>query len=1323
MDMNNRFFSKTSKLLLAIGFMLFTANLFAKENIKSFKPDDQPTTILAKGAGCAAATAQRDLDINNVRTTILNGGDMWWNLSNARYEVPKVQTGQVAKHSLFSGALWIGGVTNNNLRIAAQTYRQSGNDFYPGPLTIGTASITQDKCKAYDRIWKITLSEINDFRTNPNNWFNPSEEINTWPVHVASNVGEADKLAPFFDNDNDGRYDPSAGDYPSFDQNVKENIPDMMMFILYNDKGNIHSESEGIPIGLELHTQAFGYATNDEVNNMTFYRTTIFNRSNEIIDSCVFGEWVDPDLGNYADDYVECDVKRNLGICYNGDDNDEGQLGYGLNPPSVGVTFFEGPRRPDSSEIGLTKFVYYNNDFSPTGNPSRPEHYWGYLNGRWKDGSPITYGGNGKGGSDTASFMFPGDTDPAGRATWNERNSQNTPSDRRFLQTAGSFSLLPGAVNRVTIGVVWARASSGGATGSFNLLKQASDKAFVLFKNNFKLISGPEAPKLEIVELKNKLVFKMVGTESIENFTDSFQGNCGAKTIYKFQGYLIYQVKIPSIPNDFYDTEEAKLIAQFDVTDGNAKIVNAIFDPELEEDVKKIMVDGADKGIQHTFEITKDFFETGTNQTLVNFKNYHYLIVSYAAATNCATDRLQFLPGRKTIGEEALAVYSATPHDPSPRNGGTKLNADYGTGLPITAVEGIGNGGTFLELSEETIDEALRSDSGNVKQRVYKPGAGPIQVKVVDPFKVPGNTQFTVWLREDTAGNYKNAARFDSLSAKRTFWYIRNNNTGEVRKSAKTIESPYEQLFNDWGISVNITQSIIPGDVNNITDQSNGYLNAQIIEANANQKWLDNIIDEDPIFTQLGYSNQFNWIRSGSNGRGSGSESFSNPQIHDFALSGNALDPRRNYSKIIDGTWSPYALASRWRTNSSATLPTFGPAWDAGAGIPGLFGGAPLLGPTGGASADNPLKDLNGVDLVITPDRSKWTRCVVVETGEDYRFNQNNVDKLDARSAPSVDKFGRTVFNGGKNNPNDPEAANYKAENGLGWFPGYAIDVETGERLNIMFGEDSSLPTENGTDMRWNPTSNLFDRNGRPVFGGKHYIYIMKAKRFALGSGSSAIVFNGPSYDCGVSYLNRITRDNSADFILKKRLVYSQAIWTTMPVLVRGAKLGDPLYSDVIPSQITYKLRVKKPYAKYLKGTAPSLNDSMPYYTFSTEGFAPIMGSDAEGKKALDNIAVVPNPYYAYSSYEDPGNQLDNRIRIVNLPPKCTIRIYTSDGVLVRTIKKDDNSTTYLEWNLKNDAQVPVTSGIYLFHFDAGVLGEKMVKWFGIMRPADYDSF
>ena len=26
---------------------------------------------------------------------------------------------------------------------------------------------------------------------------------------------------------------------------------------------------------------------------------------------------------------------------------------------------------------------------------------------------------------------------------------------------------------------------------------------------------------------------------------------------------------------------------------------------------------------------------------------------------------------------------------------------------------------------------------------------------------------------------------------------------------------------------------------------------------------------------------------------------------------------------------------------------------------------------------------------------------------------------------------------------------------GFGWFPGYAIDVETGQRLNVFFGENS----------------------------------------------------------------------------------------------------------------------------------------------------------------------------------------------------------------------------------------------------------------------------
>ena len=40
-------------------------------------------------AGAAPSTSQTDLDINNIRTTILSGGDMWWNLNNANMKYPK----------------------------------------------------------------------------------------------------------------------------------------------------------------------------------------------------------------------------------------------------------------------------------------------------------------------------------------------------------------------------------------------------------------------------------------------------------------------------------------------------------------------------------------------------------------------------------------------------------------------------------------------------------------------------------------------------------------------------------------------------------------------------------------------------------------------------------------------------------------------------------------------------------------------------------------------------------------------------------------------------------------------------------------------------------------------------------------------------------------------------------------------------------------------------------------------------------------------------------------------------------------------------------
>jgi hypothetical protein len=42
-----------------------------------------------------------------------------------------------------------------------------------------------------------------------------------------------------------------------------------------------------------------------------------------------------------------------------------------------------------------------------------------------------------------------------------------------------------------------------------------------------------------------------------------------------------------------------------------------------------------------------------------------------------------------------------------------------------------------------------------------------------------------------------------------------------------------------------------------------------------------------------------------------------------------------------------------------------------------------------------------------------------------------------------------------------------------------------------------------------------------------------------------------------------------------------------------------------------------------------------------------------------------------------------------------------------------------LEWDLRNNRGIPVASGVYLMNIDAGELGSKTIKWFGINRKFD----
>ncbi len=401
---------------------------------------------------------QDSLNINGVNTSI-GPGSMFWNLSNTKYEVPQGS----GIHSIFAHDLWIGGVDNGGqLRLAAQTYRQGGSDYWPGPIS---DSIYQNDINMADwnRVWKVNKAEIDNHIINYSNGsYIIPEAIENWPAHGDVSMGQAPNLAPFIDVDNNGMYNPLNGDYPDI-------LGDQAVYIIKNDVGGIHTESNGEQIGLEIHMMFYGYRCDNspELNHTVFVKTTLFNRGTHNINNSYIGTWADMDLGNYIDDYVGCNIDLNLGYTYNGDNNDEGAQGYGINPPVQGIVYLNNT---------MDKFIYYNNIQGVlNGNPNSAQGYYNYLQGIWLNNTPMTYGGDGYGGgvgatTDTCNYMFTNNTDPNFTTPWTEVTAGNVPSDRRFVMSNGPFDLGINTSHTLEYAFVFAWDSTNANGGSLPLL-------------------------------------------------------------------------------------------------------------------------------------------------------------------------------------------------------------------------------------------------------------------------------------------------------------------------------------------------------------------------------------------------------------------------------------------------------------------------------------------------------------------------------------------------------------------------------------------------------------------------------------------------------------------------------------------------------------------------------------------------------------------------------------------------------------------------------------------------------------------------------------
>lgn len=555
-------------------------------------------------------------------------------------------------------------------------------------------------------------------------------------------------------------------------------------------------------------------------------------------------------------------------------------------------------------------------------------------------------------------------------------------------------------------------------------------------------------------------------------------------------------------------------------------------------------------------------------------------------------------------------------------------------------------------------------------------------------------------VNEDSQGNITLTDSLRILDAK---WILTDANNN-VWRSDTSITVRNEQIIPELGISIDIEQVTGPG----AASQNYGLINASLTFGDSSNTWLTGVPDID-----LPEDNQ-DWIRAGVY------EDPDNTQFNDFNMSTdppNPWDPNQVFENVIGGTWAPYALVS----TNGPDIPT-GQAFS-----------------TDGTTLSNnqaKFRDLASVDVVITADQSKWTRCPVVETCPDPTLAEGGAEKLRLRRSPSIDKNGNFAPSMDLPESDNPDDPNYISSWGMGWFPGYAINIETGERLNIIYGENSWLASDNGRDMKWNPTSRVKDINGNPIFGGMHYVYIMGTHTLEYPSGT---FWTPPPYDAGRYYRDSLLSKRTPKLSMVP--LFATSLWVNVP-LSADTGIWLPEGNDA-----TVKIRVQKPYRRYFSSkpldemNMKNQNDFFPMYKFTTEGFEAIQFSQEKNESDLDLINVVPNPYYAYA--DGPGyerNQLDTRVKIINLPERCVVTIYNIGGTLIRqynvdksgvsnpsssTSGNDTDTRTSIDWDLKNFAGIPIAGGLYLIHVKetGGRNGERVIKWFGAMRPVDLNTF
>ncbi len=304
--------------------------------------------------------------------------------------------------NLFTGGIWLGAQDpDGNLRLAASSKFTSWKHYMPGPLG-SNGEIVQENCDRWNKIWRVSRTEIEQHRADyaDNGQIDqPLASVIGWPgrgnpyFEIANGFPLPDdttSFAPFYDRSGDGLYDPFDGDYPHPDGLTPDVSVADMLWMLFNSGGS------NLDCDIQSTVWALNCTGNDLLNNTYFQSFKVTNRDTVVLDSFILGIW---QLGRVGCPFplwymgTRADLQTVFVYKINPDSDSTCSIlpGFMEGPPVGALTILNRPLYKSiymtNTSIGIVPYA--------VSQPNLPSGYYNFLNGRWNDGSPLTYGWTG----------------------------------------------------------------------------------------------------------------------------------------------------------------------------------------------------------------------------------------------------------------------------------------------------------------------------------------------------------------------------------------------------------------------------------------------------------------------------------------------------------------------------------------------------------------------------------------------------------------------------------------------------------------------------------------------------------------------------------------------------------------------------------------------------------------------------------------------------------------------------------------------------------------------------------------------------------------